>query len=317
MWIGVRVCTFALGPTAEKKLEDVALQTGGTAYAFGNLKANIIAGLTVSILLSTTALMPKEEQYVVELGSETKILVTTPNDEDYDLEVQDSNGKVCATCNVTLGNQSTNIDMPQTSTTETWRLVVKPKAASIADITVVVLSKQRVLGQDPIRAESTVEHNNQQTRIYSKVTKGTAAVLGALVTATVTFGGPSGTGDTLHLLDNGIGADNLKDDGDYSAFFTQLKGAGRYSVRVDVKEQLVNEELGLVAYAGSVQVKSNLTREDLSPAPIRDLVVSEAKLDDEGMTATLSWTSMGLLEKSTMMKQRLPKSGFLYAYDCG
>ncbi|KAM7295405.1 hypothetical protein ISCGN_024905 [Ixodes scapularis] len=222
---GVRVCTFALGPTAEKKLEDVALQTGGTAYAFGNLKANIIAGLTVSILLSTTALMPKEEQYVVlldqtaqavsgpkefpftiskELGSETKILVTTPNDEDYDLEVQDSNGKVCATCNVTLGNQSTNIDMPQTSTTETWRLVVKPKAASIADITVVVLSKQRVLGQDPIRAESTVEHNNQQTRIYSKVTKGTAAVLGALVTATVTFGGPSGTGDTLHLLDNGI-----------------------------------------------------------------------------------------------------------------
>ncbi|KAG0420602.1 hypothetical protein HPB47_003382 [Ixodes persulcatus] len=325
-----------------------------------------------------------------ELGHETKILVTTPNDEDYDIEVEDSNGKVCAACNVTLGKQSTNIDMPRTSTTDTWRLVVKPKAASIANITVVVLSKQRVPGQDPIRAESSVEYNNQQTRVYSKVTKGTAAVLGALVTATVTFGGPGGTGETLQLLDNGIGADNLKDDGDYSAFFTQLKGAGRYSVRTDVKvtkntrlgpykgakpqpaepstpsersgppgpsggsgtsgssgslvasasgtwppdrfvtklfnpgdavacgpsaeckkqkghhvamnsghssharqtEERVNEELSLVAYAGSVQVKSDLMREDLPPAPIRDLVVSEAALDDEEMTATLSWTSM-------------------------
>ncbi|CAN8030737.1 unnamed protein product [Ixodes persulcatus] len=322
---GVKVSTFALGTDAEKKLEDVALQTGGTAYAFGNLKANPIAGLTVSFLLSTTATMPKEEQYVVELGHETKILVTTPNDEDYDLEVEDSNGKVCAACNVTLGKQSTNIDMPRTSTTDTWRLVVKPKAASIANITVVVLSKQRVPGQDPIRAESSVEYNNQQTRVYSKVTKGTAAVLGALVTATVTFGGPGGTGETLQLLDNGIGADNLKDDGDYSAFFTQLKGAGRYSVRTDVKEERVNEELSLVAYAGSVQVKSDLMREDLPPAPIRDLVVSEATLDDEEMTATLSWTSMGytcpsvlcLLENSTMMKQRLPKTGFLYTCDSG
>ncbi|KAM7295394.1 calcium-activated chloride channel regulator 2 [Ixodes scapularis] len=62
---------------------------------------------------------------------------------------------------------------------------------------------------------------------------------------------------------------------------------------VRFQEERVNEELSLVAYAGSVQVKSNLAREDLSPAPIRDLVVSEAKLDDEGMTATLSWTSMG------------------------
>ncbi|XP_040358118.2 uncharacterized protein LOC121047157 [Ixodes scapularis] len=221
---GVKVSTFALGTLAEKKLEDVALQTGGTAYAFGNLKAHPIAGLTVSFLLSTTAAMPKEEQYVVlldeteavsgrkefpftipkELGHETKILVTTPNDEDYDLKVEDSNGEVCAACNVTLGNQSTNIDMPRTSTTNTWRLVVKPKAASIANITVVVLSKQRVPGQDPIRAESSVEHNNQQTRIYTKVTKGTAAVLGALVTATVTFGEPGGTGETLQLLDNGI-----------------------------------------------------------------------------------------------------------------
>ncbi|XP_040069737.1 calcium-activated chloride channel regulator 2 [Ixodes scapularis] len=34
-------------------------------------------------------------------------------------------------------------------------------------------------------------------------------------------------------------------------------------------------------------------REDLPPAPIRDLVVSEAELNDEEMTATLSWTSMG------------------------
>ncbi|XP_040358120.1 uncharacterized protein LOC115308212 [Ixodes scapularis] len=265
---GVKVSTFALGTLAEKKLEDVALQTGGTAYAFGNLKAHPIAGLTVSFLLSTTAAMPKEEQYVVlldeteavsgrkefpftipkELGHETKILVTTPNDEDYDLKVEDSNGKVCTACNVTLGKQSTNIDMPRTSTTNTWRLVVTPKAASIADITVVVLSKQRVPGQDPIRAESSVEHNNQQTRIYTKVTKGTAAVLGALVTATVTFGEPGGTGETLQLLDNGIGADNLKDDGDYSAFFTQLKGAGRYSVRTDVR---VTKNTRLGPYKGA------------------------------------------------------------------
>ncbi|EEC11966.1 hypothetical protein IscW_ISCW008895 [Ixodes scapularis] len=58
-------------------------------------------------------------------------------------------------------------------------------------------------------------------------------------------------------------------------------------------EERVNEELSLVSYAGSVQVKSDIMREDLPPAPIRDLVVSEAELNDEEMTATLSWTSMG------------------------
>lgn len=52
---GVIVHTFALGPSAEAKLHDVTLQTGGTAYFFPDYQKNIIASMGISFILSTSA----------------------------------------------------------------------------------------------------------------------------------------------------------------------------------------------------------------------------------------------------------------------
>ncbi|KAM7293821.1 uncharacterized protein ISCGN_023404 [Ixodes scapularis] len=52
---GVIVHTFALGSLADEKLQDVALQTGGRAYAFGDLQKNSISSMGISFVLSTTS----------------------------------------------------------------------------------------------------------------------------------------------------------------------------------------------------------------------------------------------------------------------
>ncbi|CAN8026252.1 unnamed protein product [Ixodes persulcatus] len=62
--------------------------------------------------------------------------------------------------------------------------------------------------------------------IYSRVTKGNVRVLKANVTATITLPGKE---DPVFLS-----ADLTADDGEYSAYFTQSQGKGRYSVRTDV-----------------------------------------------------------------------------------
>ncbi|KAM7295467.1 hypothetical protein ISCGN_024967 [Ixodes scapularis] len=66
---GVTVHTFALGSEADQKLQDVALQTGGTAYAFGDLQTNTISEMTLSFVLSTTWNMDKAQQPVIVSSS--------------------------------------------------------------------------------------------------------------------------------------------------------------------------------------------------------------------------------------------------------
>ncbi|CAN8001967.1 unnamed protein product, partial [Ixodes hexagonus] len=62
---GIKVNTFALGSEADKKLEDIAVQTGGTAYSFGDPQKNTIAEMGINFLLSTTAQMEEKDQPVV------------------------------------------------------------------------------------------------------------------------------------------------------------------------------------------------------------------------------------------------------------
>ncbi|CAN8001965.1 unnamed protein product, partial [Ixodes hexagonus] len=177
-----------------------------------------------------------------------------------------------------------------------WKLIVKPKAVAVSDLTVIVVSKQRDPKKAAIRARSFVKNDgkSQEPLIYSRVTKGTDLVLDAKVTATISFNGSNET-FTLPLLDNGKGPDPKKNDGEYSAYMTKLQGSGRYSVRTDVKILKTTrlQEQSMVAYAGTLNVKNNITREDLEPARIRDLAVSDAKPSHGGLTATLSWTAMG------------------------
>merc|ERR1719259_291742 len=71
----------------------------------------------------------------------------------------------------------------------------------------------------------------------AEVMQGNMPVIGAHVDAYIER--PSDTGDilpplTLQLLDNGAGADSIKNDGVYTRYFTKFTGKGRYSVKCQV-----------------------------------------------------------------------------------
>ncbi|UYV76188.1 hypothetical protein LAZ67_13002973 [Cordylochernes scorpioides] len=96
----------------------------------------------------------------------------------------------------------------------------------------VVTSEPRDPNDQPVRAKSWIGDLELTypavARVYAQVSKGYEPVLGASVVATVDR--PMGSLVDIELMDNGAGADGTRDDGIYSAYFTQFNGNGRYSV---------------------------------------------------------------------------------------
>ncbi|XP_042143000.1 calcium-activated chloride channel regulator 2-like [Ixodes scapularis] len=133
---GVTVHTFALGTEADQKLQDVALQTGGTAYAFGDLQTNTISEMTLSFVLSTTwnldkALQPvimmdtttsfsgtKEFPFTIqeELGNNTSVFISYLEPQNISAELFDGSGKPCVTeCPVNATDLSISVNLPTTT----------------------------------------------------------------------------------------------------------------------------------------------------------------------------------------------------------
>ncbi|XP_040075214.1 calcium-activated chloride channel regulator 1 [Ixodes scapularis] len=349
----IKVHTYALGPEASTKLEQIADETDGTAYYFGDFQNNTIAALGSAFLVSVTShldtinhpiiLLDKTASFRTaeefpftvpqELGANTKISITSLSVQKFDFYVKDANGQNCTDCNKEIGDQLEIIHIPETEATTLWTLVLIPQAGTVSNVTVTVQSTQRDPSVHPIRAQSFVKEDKSknQVTIYSRVSKGDRGVLRAVVIATVTLPGLSGT-TFLHLKDNGLGADETRNDGEYSAYFSHLVGQGRYSVRTDVTtkedtlltpprstampgrlragllepgeepEQAVQEisaeqpegaDINMVVYAGAVNILRNITQKDLNPADVRDLRVDSVTVDGKNITATLSWTCMG------------------------
>ncbi|XP_040068387.1 calcium-activated chloride channel regulator 1-like [Ixodes scapularis] len=256
---GVIVHTFAIGPTADAKLQNVALQTGGTAYFFADNQKNIIASMGISFVLSTTSHLEDSQKPVFlvettedldnktpekriafpipeELGKDTRVTVSTTKKQAFNVYVLDPTGKKCnQECSTTrLGDLIVEVTIPETKKTETWTVILEKKSEPVKNLSVVVMTKQR-RHEDAIRTESCIRHveSTNMIVIYSRVTKGGARVLKANVTATITLPEKDKT-VFLPLHDSGKGADLKADDGEYAAYFTQYRSKGRYSVRTDV-----------------------------------------------------------------------------------
>ncbi|KAM7294658.1 calcium-activated chloride channel regulator 2-like [Ixodes scapularis] len=255
---GVTVHTFALGSQAEEKLQDLALQTGGTAYAFGDLQKNSISSMGISFVLSTTTHLEDSQKPVFlvettvdldsktsvqkipfaipkELGKDTYVTASITEEKPFKVYLLGPTGVKCISeCTTeTLGPLMVQVKLPETTKTETWTVVLEKKRGPV-NVSVVVMTKQRG-HEDAIRAESCIRHvqSTNMIVIYSRVTKGGFRVLNANVTATVTLPGKDET-VFLPLRDDGKGADVKADDGEYASYFTRYQKKGRYSVRTDV-----------------------------------------------------------------------------------
>ena len=115
------------------------------------------------------------------------------------------------------------------------------------DVSIKVESKSRSTSDDPIITKCWIAAGPQEVdtnvnvklAVVGEVRQGTRPVVGAKVRAVVERP-PDQQGNPypameLQLMDNGSGADKIKNDGIYSKYFSQYTGRGRYSVKCKVE----------------------------------------------------------------------------------
>merc|ERR1712172_122250 len=117
---------------------------------------------------------------------------------------------------------------------------------ALVSISVKVESKSRDPSTDPVMSRCWISSDGQELdtttnvklAVVAEVSQGSAPVVGARVEAVVERPMDSDNNPQapiqLELLDNGGGADKIRNDGTYSRYFTQYTGKGRYSVKCQV-----------------------------------------------------------------------------------
>merc|ERR1719239_1787753 len=116
----------------------------------------------------------------------------------------------------------------------------------LVSISVKVESKSREPSTDPVMSRCWISSDGQELdtttnvklAVVAEVSQGSKPVVGAKVEAVVERPMDSNNKPQvpieMDLLDNGGGADKIRNDGTYSRYFTQYTGKGRYSVKCQV-----------------------------------------------------------------------------------
>jgi len=117
---------------------------------------------------------------------------------------------------------------------------------ALDSISVKVESKSREPSTDPVMSRCWISSDGQELdtttnvklAVVAEVSQGSKPVVGAKVEAVVERPMDSNNNPQapiqLDLLDNGGGADKIRNDGTYARYFTQYTGKGRYSVKCQV-----------------------------------------------------------------------------------
>ncbi|UYV76173.1 hypothetical protein LAZ67_13002938, partial [Cordylochernes scorpioides] len=135
-----------------------------------------------------------------------------------------------------LSSMTSQYDVKEQPVTVIWTMDCRHQSTSLTAVFWVVTSEPKDSKNQPVRLKSWIGDLEltfpKVARVYAQVSKGYQPVLGAHIVATVDR--PMGSLVDIVLLDNGAGADGTRNDGIYSAYFTQFNGDGRYSVVAQV-----------------------------------------------------------------------------------
>uniref|UniRef100_T1II73 VWFA domain-containing protein n=1 Tax=Strigamia maritima TaxID=126957 RepID=T1II73_STRMM len=262
----VRINTIAFGNHASRHLEKLVRLTGGHGYFFSDddISGNKVAALQAAFFaaVSTQAdveLQPVElnnnifdipsgsEQrgkIVVDeaIGRNTQFIFTAEEPSQLELALKSPSKKIhnnrtkTFIPDKTIAAASFNIPMAEVGK---WEYRIKNNYYMKQVVGVSVISEPKDIRKQPIRIKawiSDVQFNYLQdaseAKIFAEVKKKYTPILGATVLAMVER--PTGDQVEVELHDEGAGADIKKNDGIYSAYFTQFKGSGRYSVTARV-----------------------------------------------------------------------------------
>ncbi|XP_069838025.1 calcium-activated chloride channel regulator 1-like [Dendropsophus ebraccatus] len=254
---GAIIHTIALSDDATKYLEEIADMTGGLKYFVMDQvgSSDLIdvfikianenggnSSRTSQIESATFNVNPEEcvsgTVYIDStVGAETFFTVTW-QDSNISITLKAPNGMIYSTANFIPATKSklSRLRIAGAAVRGAWAYTFCNNHTQAQVLGLVVTSKSIDVNEPPIIVDV---HMNSDTNnppdpmiVYASVSRGLLPVKGAKVTALITS--EKGNRTELELLDNGAGADIVKDDGVYSRYFFRFSVNGRYSLNVRV-----------------------------------------------------------------------------------
>ncbi|KFV89919.1 Epithelial chloride channel protein, partial [Eurypyga helias] len=252
---GSKIHTIALGPSAAKELEEFSELTGGLKlYAVDGFVPSKLIEMFSAITsgsgdISKQSLQLESKELVVQhsgwMNTTVPVDKTVGNNTFFSIAwnlsqpfffLRDPKGKEYGSSDFTIDDSNPNtasLSINGTAEVGDWQFYVQNVHTATQSISVTAASRPASSDVPPVSA---AVHMNRAKRalhpvaVYAEVRQGFLPVLGATVTATIEKDNAPAV--MLELLDNGAGADIMKNDGIYSRYFTSLQGTGRYSVKV-------------------------------------------------------------------------------------
>ncbi|XP_065410260.1 calcium-activated chloride channel regulator 1-like isoform X2 [Chrysemys picta bellii] len=300
---GSIIHTIALGPNAVRELEQFSDMTGGLKfYATDTVDSNglidTFSGISSgsgniserSIQLESTAQSVAVKQWMngtvtvdSTVGKDTFFVVTWDRSTSPpDILLRDPKEKEYRTSNFTVSDlnlQTARLKIAGTAEVGGWLHWIQNNHTESQVISMIVTSRPASLAVPPVTVKA---HMNKDTNnfsnpmvIYAEVSQGFLPVLGATVMATVEQ--ETGSAVELRLLDDGSGADIMKNDGIYSKYFTSFKGNGRYNLKVHIQGRNQTVRLGhrqsralyVPGYIENGDIKMNAPRPEVSDDEIQ------------------------------------------------
>nr|XP_034979594.1 calcium-activated chloride channel regulator 1-like isoform X2 [Zootoca vivipara] len=256
---GSIIHTIALGESAAEELERLADLTGGSKFsATDNLDSNGLINAFSGIssgsgdisqqsiqlesrgqsvgskdqlngIVTIDKTVGNDTFFVVTWGvSPPGILLTDPKGREY----TDKDFAIDST-NV----QTARLKIDGTAERGDWIYSIQNTYSKAQVLSITVTTRAASVNVAPVIVKSFMNSDTNMFPspmvIYAEVSQGFLPVIGAKVIATVEP--ETGPSEEVELLDNGSGADILKNDGIYSRYFTSFKGNGRHNLKVRVE----------------------------------------------------------------------------------
>ncbi|CAH6777153.1 Clca2 [Phodopus roborovskii] len=255
---GSTIHSIALGSSAVRQLEELSHLTGGLKFfipdksncnrmteAFSRISSGTGDIFRQSLQLESVCetVLPQHElvnSVTVDraVGNHTIFLVMWQTSVPPEIVLSDPSGRKYNTSDfdISLAFRTASLRVPGTAKHGRWTYTLNNMYHSPQALKMTVASHAFSLAISPATVEAFVErdsiHFPQPVIIYAMVRMGLYPVLNATVMATVEP--EAGDPIMLQLLDNGAGADVIKNDGIYSKYFFSFTVSGRYSLTVHV-----------------------------------------------------------------------------------
>ncbi|XP_074008369.1 calcium-activated chloride channel regulator 1-like [Numenius arquata] len=265
---GAKIHTIALGPEAAKELEEFSKLTGGLMLfaadgATPSKLSRIFSAITSgsgdiseqSIQLENTELVVQHSGWMNAtvpvdrtVGNDTFFSISWSQSQPF-FFLRDPKGREYGSLDFTINNsnrKTARLSISGSAEVGDWQFCIKNVHTATQSISVTATSRPASSDVPPVRTAAHVSRANSAFNpvvVYAEVSQGSLPLLGAAVIATIEKDGAAAV--TLELLDNGAGADTIKNDGIYSRYFTALQGTGRYSVKVNAHGRNITTRFGL------------------------------------------------------------------------